>query len=345
MKKLSWFNKIMFFLNIVLTILTVIAYLLPFLAPKVFPFLSVFTLLMPLMLTFNFLFFLYWLFQAKRQMLLSGIVLLLGIAFIGRFYQLSGKDMEHEPADFKLMSYNVRMFNLFEWLPRTDVADSIMAFVKQENPDIVCFQEYAALENVNFNQYKYKHIFTNQERYKSGQAIFSKFKIIDKGDITFPNSVNNVIFADIVKGKDTVRVYSMHLQSVKISPDIHERIDEEKSKVIFNRMSGAFKQQQYQAEIFEKHKRECPYPMIICGDLNNSAYSYVYRSIKGNMQDTFVEAGSGFGKSYNYKYYPARIDYIFADKNLEVKEYSTFKKITYSDHFPIMTRLLFKKDE
>lgn len=335
----------MFFFNIVLTVLTFIGYLLPFLAPKMFPFLSVFTLMLPLMLTFNFLFFLYWLFQIKRQMLLSGIVLLLGITFISKFYKFSQTNIESEQGDFKLISYNVRMFNLFEWLPRADVADSIMVFVKEQDADIVCFQEYAALDNVSFKQYRYNYVFTNQERYKSGQAIFSKFPIVNKGEITFPSSANNVIFADIKKGKDTLRVYSMHLQSIKISPDIHERLDEERSKVIFNRMSEAFKQQQFQAELVEKHKRECPYPMIICGDLNNSAFSYVYRSIKGNMNDAFEEAGSGFGKSYNYKYYPARIDYIFTDKRLTVKEYSTFKDFVHSDHFPIMTRLAFKKEE
>ena len=278
-------------------------------------------------------------------MLLSGIVLLLGITFISKFYKFSETNIEQEPKDFKLISYNVRMFNLFEWLPRADVADSIMAFIKEQDPDIVCFQEYAALDNVNFKQYKHKYIFTNQERYKSGQAIYSKFPILHKGEITFPDSRNNVIFADIKKGNDTLRIYSMHLQSIKISPDIHETIDEEKSKIIFNRLSEAFTKQQYQAELFEKHKNECTYPMIICGDLNNSAYSYVYRSIKGNMKDAFEEAGSGFGKSYNYKYYPARIDYIFADKNLEVKEFSTFDNVIHSDHFPIMTRLAFEKKE
>lgn len=342
MKKLSWFNKMMFFFNIVLTVLTFIAYILPFLAPKVFPFLSVFTLIMPLMLVFNFAFFLYWLFQVKREMLLSGIVLLLGITFISKFYKFSETVIDETSDDFSLMSYNVRMFNLFEWMPRNDVADSIMAFVKQNDPDIVCFQEFAALDHIDFGQYKYQYIFMNQRRYKSGQAILSKFPIINKGDILFDKSVNNVIFADIKKGKDTIRVYSMHLQSVKISPDIHERLDEEKSKIIFRRISEAFKVQQHQAELVEKHKSECPYPMIICGDLNNSAFSYVYRKIKGNLKDTFEEAGKGFGKSYNFKYYPARIDYIFADEKLEVREHKTFSRFFNSDHFPVMTRLAFE---
>jgi len=343
MKKLSWFNKVMFFFNIVLTVLTFIAYLLPFMAPKLFPFLSVFTLVLPLLLVLNFLFFMYWLLQTKRQMLLSGLILLLGITFVSKFYKFSSTSLPAEEGDFTLMSYNVRMFNLYEWLPRKDIAEKIMDFVKEKDPDIVCLQEYSKKGKASFPAYKHSYVYSREG--ETGQAILSRFPIIDSGYVAFPGSANNVVFADIKKGKDTLRVYSMHLQSIKISPDIHEKIDEEKSKVIFKRLSEAFAKQQHQAELFEKHKEDCRHPMIICGDLNNSAFSYVYRSVKGKMNDAFEEAGSGFGKSYNYKYYPARIDYIFTDKSLNVKQYSTFGTFINSDHFPVMTRLAFHKEE
>ncbi|MEL1243311.1 endonuclease/exonuclease/phosphatase family protein [Flavobacterium sp. DGU11] len=343
MKKLSWFNKVMFFFNIVLTVLTFIAYLLPFMAPKLFPFLSVFTLVMPLMLIFNFLFFLYWLLQTKRLMLLSGLVLLLGITFISKCYKFSSTSLPEEDGDFTLMSYNVRLFNLYDWIPRKDIAETIMGFIKEKSPDIVCLQEYSKRGKASFPGYRHKFVFGRDG--ETGQAIYSRFPIIDSGHIEFPGSANNVIFADIKKGKDTLRVYSMHLQSIKISPDIHEKINEEKSKVIFRRISEAFAKQQHQAELFEKHKDSCKYKMVICGDLNNSAFSYVYRSVKGKMKDAFEEAGSGFGKSYNYKYYPARIDYIFTDKMINVKQYTTFDTFVNSDHFPVMTRLSFEKKE
>jgi endonuclease/exonuclease/phosphatase family metal-dependent hydrolase len=340
MKRLSWFNKVMFFLNIMLTVLTVIAYILPFMAPNLFPLLSVFTLVMPLMLVLNFICFLYWLIQVKRQMLLSGIILLLGITFISKFYRFSSKQLPADKDDFTLMSYNVRLFNLYDWLPARDIEVKIPAFIKEQNPDILCLQEYNKIGDTSFKSYRYKFIFKMAGQ--TGQAIYSRFKIVRTGDIQFPGSANNAIYADIKKGQDTLRVYSMHLQSIKISPDIHENIDEEKSKVIFKRISAAFEKQQLQAELVAKHKSECHYPMIICGDLNNSAFSYVYRSVKGNMKDAFVEAGSGFGRSYNFKYYPARIDYVFTDKLIDVKQYTTFSGFVNSDHFPIMTRLCFE---
>ena len=79
--------------------------------------------------------------------------------------------------------------------------------------------------------------------------------------------------------------------------------------------------------------------------MNNSAFSYVYRIIKGNLKDAFEEAGSGFGKSYNFKYYPARIDYFFVEKEFEVKEFKSFDTFYNSDHFPLSTRLEFRKEE
>lgn len=345
MKKLSGFNKLMFVLNVLLTLATFIAYLLPFLAPKLFPILSVFTLIMPLMLVLNGLFFIYWLLQLKKQMLLSGLVLLLGITFISKFYKFSGRDTEPEEGDIRLMSYNVRLFNMYKWLPQDGIVDSVKAFVAKHDPDIICFQEFANAGEPRIKGFKYKFVFSNNDNPKSGQAIYSKYKIVDTGTIRFPNTSNNVIFADIKKGKDTIRMYSMHLQSIRISQDIHEQMDEQRSRAIFRRLSNAFKKQQHQAEMISAHKKECPYPMVICGDLNNSAFSYVYRSVRGNLQDAFEEAGKGFGKSYNFKYYPARIDYIFADKRLQVKEYTTYPGFVNSDHFPVITRLKLEEPE
>ena len=104
-------------------------------------------------------------------------------------------------------------------------------------------------------------------------------------------------------------------------------------------MSEAFTIQQQQAELIKSHYETCKYAKIICGDLNNSAFSYVYRTIKGDMKDAFEEAGVGFGKSYNYKYYPARIDYIFVEDKIKVKQFKSVDTFFQSDHFPQITRL------
>ncbi|TDD95213.1 endonuclease/exonuclease/phosphatase family protein [Flavobacterium cellulosilyticum] len=345
MKNLSWFNKLVYFFNIVLAVSTFIAYILPFLAPKLYPILSVLTLFMPVFLVLNALFFIYWAIQFKKHLILSGLVLLMGITFINKFYKFSDKEYPIEEKDFIVMSYNVRLFNVFKWMERDNVPDKILEFINDKNPDILCIQEFSNSANIDLKVYRHKYIVMEGNKIKTGQAIFSKFPIIDQGNILFPNSNNNVVFADIKKGKDIIRVYNMHLQSIKISPDVNEindnidAIDQGKSQKLIYRISKAFKQQQQQAEIIKEHKKNCPYPIIICGDMNNSAFSYVYRNIKGKLRDTFEEAGLGFGATYKFKYYPARIDFIFADEKMKVKKYECFPDFENSDHLPIMATL------
>ena len=300
---------------------------------------------MPVVLLLNGLFFLYWAIQFKKRMILSGLVLLIGITFFNKFYKFSTKEYQISEKDFTIMSYNVRLFNVFKWLDRDDIPDVILEFINTQNPDILCIQEFSNSAKIDLKIYPYKYISMEGEHIKTGQAIFSKFPIIDQGLITFPNSNNSVVFADIKKGKDIIRVYNMHLQSIKISPDVNEIsenidvIDQKKSKFLYNRISKAFMQQQEQAAIFKEHEKNCPYPIIICGDMNNSAFSYVYRNIKGKLKDSFEEAGQGFGATYKFKYYPARIDYIFTDETMEVKQFESFSEFQNSDHFPIMARL------
>ncbi len=338
----------MFFFNIVLAVLTFIAYVLPFLAPKIFPFLSVLTLVLPLFLILNSIFVVYWALQLKRQVILSALLLLMGITFINKFYKFSSTNLPEQEGDFRVMSYNVRLFNLFKWIPREDVPETIRKFINEQNPDILCLQEFSYAANIDLKAYKHKFILMQGNKIKTGQGIFSKFPIINKGNLDLPNSNNNVVYADIKIGIDTIRVYSIHLQSIRITPDVDEisndinGIDQKRSQVMFRRISSAFRAQQQQAEIIKKHKKDCPYPIIICGDMNNSAFSYVYRNIKGKLNDTFEEGGNGFGQTYHFRYYPARIDYIFSDPKMVVKDFRNFPEFSNSDHYPIMTRLSMK---
>lgn len=335
----------MFFLNIVLTVLTFSVYLLPFLAPKSFPLLSVLTLFMPAFFVANGFFFVYWAIQFKKRLILSGLVLLTGITFISKFYKFSGTEYLEDEKDFSVMSYNVRLFNVFKWLDRDDIPSNIKAFIDDNDPDILCIQEYSNSAHLDLKVYPHRYIFIDGKKIKTGQAIFSKFPIIEEGKIVFPKSDNNVVYADIKRGKDIIRVYNMHLQSIRISPDVNEisndidNVNQKKSQLIYNRISKGFRQQQEQAEIFKEHIKKCKYPIIICGDMNNSPFSYVYRSIKGKLKDAFEEAGEGFGATYKFRYYPARIDYIFTDSKMKVKQFESFSDFENSDHYPIMTRL------
>src|SRR5690606_38181801 len=168
MKRLSWFNKTVFFFNILIAVLTFLAYVLPFLAPKLFPILSVLTFILPLFLILNGIFFFYWAIQLRRQVVLSGIVLLIGITFINKFYKFSSIDLPEHERDFTVMSYNARLFNLFKWIASDDVPKEIQKFINEQNPDILCIQEYSSAANIDLKAYPHKFILMRGDKIKTG---------------------------------------------------------------------------------------------------------------------------------------------------------------------------------
>ncbi len=314
-----------------------LSYLLPYVEPKHFAFLSVLSLAVPLLIILNVLFMVYWLLKVKKQLIVSLFVLVIGYTHVFSLYKFSSSKNINDGDNITIMNYNVRLFNLYNWIPENDIETQIVSLIKEEEPDIISFQEYHPHENIDLSFYKYKYEKLSGERVKYGQAIFSKYPIVKSGSIEFPNTANNAIFVDVVKGKDTIRIYNVHLQSSGINADV-ENLKKENSEHLYKRVVKTFKIQQTQAELFIKHKEKSPFKMIICGDFNNTAYSFVYRKIKDNLIDTSEEAGNGFGRTFDFKYFPVRIDFILVDKSFKVNGFKNYKE-KLSDHFPILTKV------
>lgn len=325
-----------------LAMLLLLSYLLPLLPPKTFSILAVLNLGVPFLILANTLCFLYWLVKTKKQMLISLMVLVIGYLFYGSLYKFSASKTVENDNNFKVMNYNVRLFNLYDWISEKGIETKIGDFLKTQAPDILSLQEYHPHENVDLSFFKYKYEKLSGKKVKYGQAIFSQFPIINSGSVEFPNTSNNAIYADIVKGTDTVRVYNIHLESLHIDTNV-ESLKKEDSERLFNRVSNTFKMQQFQTELFLMHKKQCKYNIIICGDFNNTAFSYVYRTIRGDLNDAFKVAGNGFGRTYNFKFFPVRIDYIFTDDAFNVTGFKTYNE-HYSDHYPIMATLGLDKE-
>ncbi|NJX16511.1 endonuclease/exonuclease/phosphatase family protein [Tamlana crocina] len=337
MGKLSFLNKIIYWVNVLVALLLLFSFVLPFLPPKTFAILAVVNLGVSLLIILNVLFFLYWLVKIKKQFLLSLTVLVIGYFSFGSLYKFSASKKIEHPNNFRVMNYNVRLFNLYEWIPEKGVETKITDFIKKEAPDVLCLQEYHPHKNIDLSFFNHKFEKLSGNKAKYGQAIFSKFPIVNSGSIEFPNTANNAIFADVVNGKDTIRVYNIHLESLRINTNA-ESLQKEDSERLLNRVSTSFKMQQSQAELFLEHKAQCPYKMVICGDFNNTAFSYVYRQIKGDLNDAFKEAGNGFGRTYDFKFFPVRIDFILTDEAFAVNGFKTYDQ-HFSDHYPIRTTL------
>ncbi len=339
MRNLKGYEKLIFVVNSLMAFALLLSYLLPYLEPEKFAFLSVLSLAVPFLIMINILFLVYWLLKVKRQLLLSLLVLGIGYSYLFSLYKFSSSKNVDDSKNLSVMNYNVRLFNAFNWIDDPNLKQNISSFILDKRPDVLCMQEYRPDAAVDFEGYqKYEHL--SGDKVKNGQAILSKFPIVNSGSIEFPNTSNNAIFADIVMHSDTIRVYNVHLQSSKINPKT-ETLTQETSENLFKRVSTTFKAQQSQAELFLKHKNKCTYQMIICGDFNNTAYSYVYKEIKGDLIDAFVEAGNGFGRTFDFKFFPVRIDFVLVDDQFDINSFKTFD-VKYSDHYPIMAKVKLK---
>ena len=342
--KLSLINKIFFLLNNVLAIALVVSFFIPKLSPEKYGILSLLSLLTPALIILNFLFVIYWtLIGFKKQLILSFFVLLLSLLFIPSVYKFYNNNTSSNKNSINIMTYNVRKFNKYKWLKIENIESKISELINEENPDIVALQEYKNLKSFKLEYpYSYNHI--NYNYYKktysqSGLVTYSKYPIINKGYIQLTKFTTNIIYTDIIKKKDTVRVYNFHLKSLGVVPD-EEYFGHKDSEKLIKRLSSSFKIQQQQIDTLNSHMNLCKYKVILAGDMNNTAYSWAYKNVKNNLQDSFLEAGKGFGKTYEFKKLPLRIDYIFVDENIKVINHKNFKQ-QYSDHYPISATVEF----
>jgi endonuclease/exonuclease/phosphatase family metal-dependent hydrolase len=103
-------------------------------------------------------------------------------------------------------------------------------------------------------------------------------------------------------------------------------------------LKNAFIKRARQADMLAEKISESPYPVIICGDFNDTPVSYTYKKIKSSLSDSFMEAGSGIGSTYSKIFPSFRIDYSLHESNMKAI-YTERVRLKLSDHYPVLTYL------
>lgn len=259
---------------------------------------------------------------------------------LGPFWVFSFGDSGETPDDISVLSYNVQELEGVYHMSYAEAAPKIMDFVLGEDAEIVCFQEYAntriTREKMKIYPHEYHYGHTGTKTY-APMAIYSKYPIIATGSLDFPNSNNNAIYTDLLIDRDTLRVYNVHLQSLRFRPGFLKR---ENTIRLFNRLGKTIRMQKEQVDIVLNHTKSSPYPYIICGDFNNTQYSRIYSMLKGDLKDTFLEKGDGLGRTLLLKFLPFRIDYILVDPDFEITSHTNYD-VQYSDHYPVRATFRF----
>ncbi|MEP3374439.1 MAG: endonuclease/exonuclease/phosphatase family protein [Maribacter dokdonensis] len=338
MKKLSFFNKTMWFLNVIATLTLFLACIVPYTSIASLAFIG---LSVPALVIINMLFVLYWVLVKKLYLFLSLSILVFGYFTLGSFIGFNSEvDRSLDDEAISLLSYNVLGFhgkNYDKW--QISTSKDIIEFVEKENPSIICFQEFRTFFLKKDMLINYPYIANNFENQKENisvnLAVYSKFRVINSGKLVFPNTYNGGLFVDMIVQNDTVRVFNLHLQSLAVRPN---NLKYERSYPLFVRLRDSFIKQQQQGEIVRGFINESPYKVIVAGDFNNTQFSKVYFNIKGNLKDSFLEAGHGYGETIKFWKFPFRIDMILTDPSFEVVSHKNYK-INISDHEPIMATI------
>ncbi len=317
---------------------------------------------------------LFMIFYRPRVAILGIIALLFSYEDIGALvaFRMSAKfNIQKDPGHFRLMTWNVRRFTPFmedKFNPRNNNLDSIIDEVNKYSPDILCFQEFYSGQSKNEkNLERIKkecgfsfHAFSNTGSFnmkvQSGTVIFSRFPILKTYEYQLPEDISTAsetpVFTDILIVNDTIRVGTIHMESFGFMGRDYMRLSKIKnqedtglvaSRKIFRKMQYAFSQRGKQADIMRDKIEEAAHPAIVCGDLNDVPNSYVYFKVRKDMNDAFLEKGSGLGKTYysrqskSLAWLPTlRIDYIFTDQALRVQQFTMVTR-KLSDHRGLVT--------
>ncbi|MEO0311348.1 MAG: hypothetical protein RIQ89_1005 [Bacteroidota bacterium] len=358
---ISLFQKLILALNLVAAGGLLLSYCASYISPGSWWILSFFGLAFGTLLSANMVFIVWWILSKKKFALISIITIVIGLNRATGIYQLGNSEVNiDQNTTYKIMSWNVRNFDLYNWLHSHQSKSKIFNFLQKENAAIVCFQEYFTSErpelhmnnrdslknilNTGYSHISYQSTVRQADHF--GLAIYSKFPIVNKGEISFEqkHGVHSFQFADLKINSDTVRLFNIHLESIRFKREDYKFIENIGSEVaqnevggvlkIFKRLKKAFIIRSQQIDEIAESIATSPFKVIVCGDFNDTPTSYTYHQIADGLKDGFREAGSGWGKTYIGAFPSFRIDYLLFSRNINLYNFKT-NKVVLSDHYPI----------
>lgn len=351
---LLWFNQ--FFV-----VLLLLSYLAPYIPPKVFWPFAVLGIAYPLFLSINILFVIFWLVLVKRNFLYSLIAILIGLHSFNTHFRFKKNHPETGSNDLKIVSFNVKnLSNNNEKYADANIRSAILDYLTTQNAQIVCLQEFQTYPTKGINTvtnfqnrlalpYYSESVYVKKSRFKFVDLMvtYSKYPIVYKEILSYKEKTYAII-NDLVIDRDTVRLFNVHLESNHFARNEYDiftpsekAFSEETGNqlaTLIQKLSRYSKVRNTQVIHLRNHIQASPYPVILCGDFNDTPGSYAYHQLAHNLNDAFIERGKGYGNTFNGKLPAMRIDYVLADTNFQFTQFE-IGHLNKSDHFPIITRL------
>jgi len=348
------------FLTILFLLLSVISW---YVSPAKITIIAYLGMAFPFIYVINIAFLFFWTICFQwRYALISFISLIICISPALTYFPIHFKTKEIPENCIKVMSYNVRAFN---WNKKLAAADNpILTYIRDCDPDIVCIQEYTAVtdkmkRNTNdikkvlskYPYFSFINLWPSRPTVDHGLACFSKYPILSATKIPVESSgTNGSVLYKIKVNNKIISVINNHLESNQLTSadkqlyrdllkDTNRQNIDNVAHNIKNKLGSAFQKRAPQANLISKWiKEQDTDGVIVCGDFNDTPISYTYKTIKGDLIDSYANTGFGPGITYHENHFWFRIDFIMHSRN--IKSYNTtVGKVKYSDHYPVWTYL------
>ncbi len=334
------------FITWLLFITSLVVFSSVYVSPEQFKYVGLLPFFIPVFLLINIFLFGILLLAWRKLVFLPLIAILIGYRFFLITFQIHPRN--EDAKGLKVLSYNAHLFN-YKSQSAGGFDPNVFNWLREHPADVKVFQEFyqdytTASRNaikllgtdMGFNV-SYQAIEGNPEKRFYGMAIFSRYPIVNEGKVFDNNRTNGAIFADIKIKEDTIRIYNVHLESMKIESERLEDIDglRENYRQTLGKLHRGSLARNKQLKMLVEHYTHSPHPIILMGDLNEIPYSYTYFKLSETLKNAFEEAGRGFGFTYNRVLFFLRIDHIFYSPKLDPVQFKTHREVDYSDHYPI----------
>lgn len=348
------------FANILVIVLTLLAYLSAITRPSEMWFLQFIGMGYPFLLLSNLFFIVWWWKTGKRYYLFSLFTIILGFGHFRRFVGWSLIESSSDAtAQVKILTYNIDNYSYI--LGEKNGNTHYLQFEKmlrKENPDIICFQE-SFITDIEYKNrlnrvpilQEYTYIYHPVQK---GLVIFSKIPAFHQGKISLyedaVETANGANYADFEISGKKFRLITTHLQSNSVrertstiinNPNLKDADTRHTAKNILKKVRDMSYFRELQADGIQAFIDGSPYPVIVAGDFNDTPQSYTYNTISNGLQDGFVEKGFGLGTTYAGNLPALRIDYILASPKFQFLYYR-IPSVKYSDHYPVSAGILLK---
>lgn len=351
-----FFSLLMIPVTFVAAIASGLAFLAAYIPPEESGTIAFAGLAMPAILLVNVLILVYWAIQKRKWAFLPAAAILWNISFLLSIFQFHfSTPASPENTSFRIATYNVRGFRGWD---KQNTQFPITDYLAEQSADIVCFQEYwnspkmpsdSLCQLLHLPYYKAKYLPGSPH---SGSVIFSKYPIIHSGQIPLGVTQNDAMWADIQIENQTFRVISCHLQTTNFSQKRKELVPSELYNNDLNQIHSTFRDvlstleknfkiRAQQADLIRHVIDTTTYPVIVCGDFNDTPASYTYHRIKGDLTDGFRKCGNGYGYTFRGLRNLLRIDFILYSAPFYGLQYQS-PDLPWSDHKPVLMELEIK---